>query len=102
MNLSLVTPTVSDLISLAEAKENLRIISSDHDSLITRLITGAREWIEGYTGLSVGVQTWELRLDCFPAQHCAVDVIDVPKPPLLSVSSVKYNDTGGVEQTLSA
>jgi uncharacterized phiE125 gp8 family phage protein len=42
-------------------------------------------------------QTWTWTLDCFPARGELL----VPRPNLLSVTTVKYYDTGGVQQTMS-
>lgn len=92
---SLVTAPTQEPITLAEAKANSRIDTSDEDTLVTNLIIAAREWCEEYTGRSFAQQTWDLFLDSFP------DVIDIPKPPLQSVTHVKYYDTDGVQQTLS-
>jgi uncharacterized phiE125 gp8 family phage protein len=41
-------------------------------------------------------QTWALKLPCFPP------VIELPLPPVQSVSSIKYLDMNGDQQTLDA
>ena len=64
--------------------------------LINSYITSAREYCEGFQNRAYITQTWELWLDGFPCK----DVIDIPLPPLISVSSVKYYDYLNSESTL--
>jgi phage conserved hypothetical protein, phiE125 gp8 family len=83
-------------VSLAEVKAQIGIQSTDTDSdaLITRRIVEARKWAENYTGRALIEQTREERWDCFVDEHEC--------PSALTVVSVKYIDTDGVEQTLDA
>lgn len=96
MALTIVAAPATDPVSLAEAKEQLRITETDRDVLITSLIGPAKECAETITGRALITQTWDLSLDSFP------HVIDVPKPPLQSVTSITYIDTGGATQTLAS
>lgn len=82
-------------ITLTEAKLHLRETLTAQDTLITALLKVAREYAERYTGRALMTQTLELSLPCFPA----IDLI-VPRPPLQSVSWIKYIDDSGVLQTL--
>lgn len=114
MGLSLITPPAAEPVTLAEAKSHCRVDIADDDALITSLITVARQQVEQETGLSLITQTWELTLDAFPDRQVAAEswryrdgtfpesFIDLPRPPLASVVSVKYIDETGVEQTMSA
>jgi uncharacterized phiE125 gp8 family phage protein len=68
------------------------------DSLLTDLITAAREYCEGITGRSFATQTITAYLDAFP---CA-DRFELPRPPLQSVTSIKYKNSGGTETTMTA
>jgi len=68
------------------------------DDLLTALITAARQDCEKFQNRSYITQTWELWLDAFPSK----DFIEIPLPPLQSVSSVKYYDTDDTEATLSS
>lgn len=84
-------------ITRAEAKLQLRIesdIDDDH-TLIDALITGAREWCENYCRRSFVRRTLELRMDCWPPE------ILLPRGPVLSVTHVKYVDSGGTLSTLA-
>lgn len=100
MKFKVVTPVATEPVSLAEARTQCHIDSDDtsHDALITGLITAAREFAEHYTGRALAAQTLEGALDCFPA----CDYVDLAMPPVASVTSIKYTDAAGAEQTLSA
>ena len=89
----ITTPT--EPVALAEAKLHLRVDGTDEDALIQGLISAARETCEDRTEGTVPVTGWRLTLDTFP------DAIKLPRPPIVSVESVKYIDTAGVQQTLS-
>jgi len=83
-------------VTASELKAHLRVTHTDEDTYIGTLITAARQWIENYTNRQLVTATWTLYLDGFSAQ------IDMPHPPLQSVTSVQYYDTGGTLQTLSS
>ena len=95
-SLTLVTGPTAEPISLNAAKMWLRLDHSAEDDLVASLIQMVREVVEE-RGVAVFTQTWDLTLDHFP--HGA---ISIPKAPLQSITSVKYTDTDGVEQTLAA
>lgn len=87
--LSLVTAPGTEPITRTEAKLHLRVDHTADDSLIDALITAARRQVEIHTGRALVTQTWDLTFDCWP---CG-DAIDIPLPPLQSVTSVTYYDT---------
>lgn len=89
------TTTPTEPVTLAEAKLHLRVDGTDEDALITAMIAAARETCEDRIEGTIPTTGWKLTLDAFPA------VIKVPRGPLVSVQSVKYLDTTGVQQTLS-
>jgi len=84
----------SEPITLAEAAEVCRVDEPLDSLMLERFIRSAREWAEAATGRAFITQSWELKLPCFP--WCA---IELPRPPLIEVTSIKYLDTAGVEQT---
>jgi uncharacterized phiE125 gp8 family phage protein len=95
--LKLVTPPTLEPVTLAEAKRQANVVASDEDSLLTALIVAARELVEQDTSRALLTQTWALKLhDWF------VDKLELPRAPLQSVTSIKYLDSAGVEQTLPA
>ena len=86
MSLQLVTGP-SESITLVEAKLHLRVENSDDDSLISVLISAAREDCEHQLGRGIGSQTWRRTLDAFPSGG-----IELGMPPVSAVSSVQYVD----------
>lgn len=90
-----ITPVAVEPVTVAEAKLHLRVDNSDEDALIGALITAAREYGEHYTGCALAPATLEMSLDEFPA-----DLIELDMPPVASITSIKYTDASGVEQTL--
>ncbi len=90
-----VAPAAEPLTT-AEAKAHLRVDISDDDTLIDALVIRAREWAEEFTGRAFINQTWTWKLDRFPHEF------RVPRARLVSVTSIKYVDPQGAEQTLAA
>lgn len=95
MSLKLITPPTTFPIDLASAKLHCRVDIADDDTLITALITAATEMAEQKTGRAIMTQTLELTLDAFP------EAFELTRVPVQSVTSVKYYDTTGTQQTLS-
>lgn len=96
MGLLKLTDAAAEPVTLAEAKAHLNIFETSRDTYITTLIKVARQWCEEYLQRSLIDTTWELTLDAFPT------AIKLPRPRARSVTSVKYVDQSGVQQTLSA
>lgn len=86
-------------VTLAEAQAQIRYSGSDEDDLITEKIVVAREEYEDLTGRQLINATWELRLDAFP---CNDGTIELLHAPVQTISSLKYFDTDGDEQTWDA
>lgn len=97
MRTTLITAPVTEPLTLAETKEHLRVDFTDEDTLITNLITSARQRFEADTGRQLITATWRGFLDRFPS--FADESIEVAKPPLLSVASILYIDSSGISQT---
>ena len=95
MALTLVTAPAREPVTLQQAKDHLRVDGTDNDSTVDALITVAREHVEKFTNRVLITQTWDLVLDAFPKQIC------LPMPPAQSVTTIKYIDTAGVQQTLA-
>jgi uncharacterized phiE125 gp8 family phage protein len=95
----LVTAPVIKPITLTEAKAALDISYTEKDTQITALIAAATTHLDGWTGVlgrALCEQTWRQSYDTFCQK------LRLPLFPVISVSSVKYTDTNGVEQTVSA
>lgn len=99
MALSLITPPATEPLTLAEANAQLRIDGQSGDqALVWRLIRSARERAEVATQRALITQVWDLVLDQFPCDSW----IEIPRPPLVSVSYVHYVDMAGATQTWAA
>ena len=68
------------------------------DDQISAWITAAREYCEKITGRALATQTIEAYMDGFPYRS----EFELPRPPLQSVTSVKYKDSDGDETTMTA
>jgi hypothetical protein len=100
----------SEPISLATAKQHLRLETDDDDTIVTDLITSARTYFEVTTGLALIEQTWRLTFDQFPSEerddwwdgvregslsqlYGSRRYIELPTSPLLSVDTFNsYNE----------
>lgn len=96
MPLKLVTPPTAEPVTLAEAKVHARVTETALDNAFDQWIVVARVEAEHIMRRQVVAATYDLTLDAFPA------VIELPRPPLQSVTSLTYVDTDGVTQTLAA
>ncbi len=84
----LKTSPTSEPVSLAEAKNFLRIIDSDDDALINSLIIAVRQKAETWMRRALITQTWTLWLDASPDGLN----LSIPLSPLQSVTYIKsYN-----------
>lgn len=97
MRLTLTTAPATEPLTLADAKLQTHVDGTAEDDLITSFIASARSEAETRTGRALITQTWTLYLDHFPESG----EIDLPRPPLQSVTSVQYIDTDGVLTTLA-
>lgn len=96
MSVVLITDSQGPAISLEDVKDHLRITEDDRDSDLLLLIYAAENHIENYLGRSLINKGYRLKLDCFK------QTIEIPKPPLVSVESIKYIDSDGNQQTVTA
>lgn len=86
-------------ITVAELKTHLRIndlTDQYEDDLLEAFINAAVVTAERYCRIALINQTWTGKLDRFE------DEIILPSPPLVSVTTLKYYDTDGVQQTLAS
>ena len=112
MPLQLVTPPAGEPVSLAEAKQHLRVDGGDDDLLIGSLITAARQAAETQTGRQLITARWKLLLDAFPGplmQSASGASFSLPghaillaKCPVQSVVSIEYLDMIGATQVMPA
>jgi len=103
MALQVVTAPAYEPVSLAEARKWLRLEDDDTAStaVLQLLLKAMREDAENLTHRAFVQRTLKLSLDNWPLDHTYGLKIELPFPPVASVSSFKYYDTDGVLQTLS-
>lgn len=102
----LITPAASEPLTLADAKLHLRIDVTADDTLISALISAAREFAEMATQRQLVTATWKLVLDAFPG-HSQTGIapgvsfsmpswaVRLEKSPVQAVSQIRYMDMGG-------
>lgn len=106
--LSLTTPPAIYPVTLEQVKDFLRITGTDEDSLLTNYITVATGSAENYTRRAFITQTYKMFMDHYPMQNketwwtgvkelpistlTDTGVIEIPKPPLQSVTSFTTYD----------
>lgn len=106
-NYSLVLATAPSatkpVVSVADAKMHMRVESDDENDYIGALIATAVLTIEAFLRRKLITQDWKLYLDGFPfiQNYSRCRTISFPFSPVQSVTSVKYYDTNGVQQTLA-
>ena len=100
MHLKLVQKPTSEIITLEETKNYLRVDHDFDDALILDFIKGTREAIESIIQKSIMKQVWEYQLDnkalckCdfgesnYPSVCGDIMRIPLPKPPVMQILSV--------------
>jgi uncharacterized phiE125 gp8 family phage protein len=86
------TPPDIEPVTLDELKAFARIKYTSEDTLLEGFITAARMAAEEYTGRAFISQTIKMLMDYWPG-----DVIDLPKPPLASITSIATLDEDDAE-----
>lgn len=82
--------------TVAEAKAQIRSVQSQEDGLVAAYIKAARQAAETYLGRAICQQTVTASFSDFAW------IMPLPMAaPLISVTSVKYYDTNGTQQTLA-
>jgi len=97
MPLITITPPDAEPVSVDDVKLSARVDAETFDDqLALLLIPAIRAEAEHRLGRRLITQTVELVLDAFPAGE-----IDLRLPSVQSVTSIKYLDTAGAEQTFA-
>lgn len=95
MRLKLITAPATEALTVAEVKLHAQIYGDTEDSLITMLIESARMSAEQELHRNLITQTWEMALDAFPTSEIQIPISQ-------SITSIKYLDVNGVEQTVGS
>lgn len=118
MNLTVVTAPPFEPVTLAQVYEHLRLDTEGSpethpdDARLLRHITTARQHVEAMTRRALIQQTIRLSMPAFPVgadtwavssvRNTLTRIIRLPRPPIISVSSVTYFDGDNALQTLAA
>jgi uncharacterized phiE125 gp8 family phage protein len=87
---------VGEVITLAEAKDHLRIVDDPtQDSLIQGIVRSAESYVETVTNRALLPQTWKAYWRCFPREQYLL----LPIGPVTAVAHVKYTDSTGSQIT---
>lgn len=94
MTTRLIEPPAALAVSIEDARVAARANATELDSEIEIQVRAITAVAEHLMQRSIINRTYRVTLDTFP------DAIQLPMPPVSSVTSVKYFDANGVEQTL--
>lgn len=90
------------LVAIADLRQHLKLdtVAGVHpdDDLVLALAASAAAYCEHACDRAFGTQTLELALDQFPVEVA----IALPRGPVVSITSVKYIDSAGDEQTVGS
>lgn len=98
MSLVMMTPPAAEPVSVAEAKEFLRVDGSNEDVLIASLLLTSRLHVEAALSIALISQSWTLVLDLWPD----APAVEIPLSPVQSVASVRVMNASGSAVTVPA
>lgn len=96
MGYKLITAPAELPVTVDELKIHFSILTTGDELLLGTLLKKAVEVAETMTTKRLITQTWEYTMDFLPPH------IVMPYAPLQSITSIKYIDTNGTEQTLAS
>jgi uncharacterized phiE125 gp8 family phage protein len=96
MSSILLAAPAAEPLSLAAAKDFLRVEHADDDDVIAALIASARIHVEAQTRRALVTQGWRIALDQWPAEGR----IAVRPAPLQSLDAARVRDADSDAQTL--
>lgn len=88
---------VSEPVTVEELKLFARIDGSDEDTLLESFIASVRRLTEDYLNRALIEQTITLKMDLWPCE-----VIELPRPPLISITAVETLDESGAVTVYSS
>jgi len=98
--LAWVSGPETELLTLAEAKDHLRVTTETEVQVVQEKLRAARMAIEGEIGKPIGEQVFEMKLRCWPWW-----VLRFPRLPFIEIVSITYevNDDSlsPAEQTIT-
>lgn len=94
-DLNVVTPPTREVVSIPDMQTVLRVADPTEEQFLKDQIRAATEFVQGNTGKQLLLATYEMSLLGFPCGE-----IEIPLIPLTGITSIKYDDEAGVEQTV--
>ena len=82
------TGTITDPVSIIEAKGYIGYTGTDQDALFTILVTAAREWIESHFAFSCVSKSYIARFEKYDALD---GWYELPYSPVVSITSVQID-----------
>lgn len=95
MRLTRLTAPATGVVTLADARDHLRVTEGTEDKLISDHIATASAYLDardGVLGEALVTQTWRLLMDT-PQE------VTIPLGPVQSIAAVQYIDAAGATQT---
>lgn len=98
--LSLVTGASQLPITIGDAKEQIRGLdkSASDNNYVFLLLSAVTNLVETFTGRAIMTQTWDWFRDDVPEE----DVVEIPRPPLQSITDIKTVDQSDVSTIFAA
>jgi len=107
--LTLVTPPTGEPVSVADVTLHSRITTSADASMVAGYISASRRLIEGQAAIALMPQSWRYALRHWPgrsytnvarnfstlAEYYKFNYIEIPRPPLQSITTFTYMDVNG-------
>lgn len=93
-----VVPPAQEPITVLRTKDVLRLTGIRDDATVYGWMVAARQFFEDQTGRQALAAQWVYSLEGSPRSN----VIELPKPPLLSVDAIQWIDGDGTTQTIDA
>lgn len=94
MSLILISGPAIEPVSLAEARQWLKLDTHEEDDLVGALITSARLIVESLTRRMLMTQTWRITLDAWPKGQ----KVEIPFAPFRSLNAIRVYDLAGSAQ----
>jgi uncharacterized phiE125 gp8 family phage protein len=94
----LLSGPAAEPITLAEAKQFIRVEHDDDDDVVSALIVGSRIHVEAQTRRALITQSWRLTRDVWPETGC----LPVLPVPVKTLDAVRVYKSDGTTQTIDA
>lgn len=105
LDLEITTPPGSGdalaVLSIADLKKHIRVVNTLQDDVIEATIRDTVDFLGGRSGIlnrTILPTTYRLYMPAFPTSS----LVELPLPPLQSVTSITYRDAAGATQTFSS